>query len=120
MLLVDDEPVIGKVFGLKLGLAGYDWAFTTSGAEAIELVRTQSFDVMVLDVLLPDMTGVDVLTSVRRFSQIPTILFSARADIAEMARRCEADDYIAKPLDPEHLVDKIKALLERNREASPP
>jgi len=120
VLLVDDEPVIGRVFGLKLKLTGYDWASTTTGAEAIELVRTQTFDIMILDVLLPDMTGVDVLDRVRAFSQIPVILFSARADIAEVAKRCGADDYIAKPLNPDHLVEKIKALLERSSEASLP
>ncbi len=111
VLIVDDEPKIGKIFGLKLKLAGYDVVSTTRGAEAIELVRTQKFDVMLLDVLMPDVTGMDVLDRVRAFSQIPIILFTARADIFEIAKRCGANDYISKPINPDHLIEKIKAIL---------
>ncbi len=111
VLIVDDEPQIGKIFGLKLKLSGYDVVTTTSGAEAIELIRKQKFDVMLLDVLMPEVTGLDVLDSVRGFSQIPVILFTARPDIFEMAKRIGANDYISKPINPDHLIDKIKAVL---------
>lgn len=111
VLIVDDEPKIGRVFGLKLKLAGYDVASTTSGAEAIELVRAQNFDVMLLDILMPDVTGIDVLVRVRTFSQIPIILFTGRADVLEIAKRYGANDYVSKPLNPDHLVEKIKAVL---------
>ena len=116
VLIVDDEPQIGKIFGLKLRLAGYNVASTTSGAEAIELARTQKFDVMLLDVLMSDVTGLDVLSKVRTFSQIPVILFTARADIFEIAKRFGANDYISKPLNPDRLVEKIRSVLgEKDR-----
>jgi DNA-binding response OmpR family regulator len=111
VLIVDDQPQIGRVFGLKLRYAGYDVVATTSGAEAIELVRAQNFDVMLLDVLMPDLTGMDVLVEVRTFSQIPIILFTGRADIFETAKSFGANDYVSKPLNPDYLVKKIEAVL---------
>lgn len=59
VLIVDDEPKIRSIFSLKLKLAGYEVVSTTSGAEAIELVRIQKFDVMLLDVLMPGVTGIE-------------------------------------------------------------
>jgi DNA-binding response OmpR family regulator len=111
VLIVDDQPQIGRVFGLKLRYAGYDVVATTSGAEAIELVREQNFDVMLLDVLMPDLSGMDVLVEVRTFSQIPIILFTGRPDIFETAKRFGANDYVSKPLNPDYLVEKIEAVL---------
>jgi DNA-binding response OmpR family regulator len=111
VLIVDDEPQIGKIFGLKLKLAGYEVVTTTSGAEAIDLVRKQQFDVMLLDVLMPDVTGLDVLEKVREFSQIPIIMFTARPDIFEIAKGIGANDYISKPFNPDHLVEKIETVL---------
>jgi two-component system, OmpR family, alkaline phosphatase synthesis response regulator PhoP len=111
VLIVDDEPKIGKIFGLQLKLAGYDVQSTTSGANAIDLVRREHFDVLLLDLMMPGVTGLDVLSEVRKFSRVPVILFTGRDDIFEIARRQGANDYIAKPLDPDLLVEKIKSLL---------
>jgi DNA-binding response OmpR family regulator len=114
VLLVDDEPQIGKIFGLKLTHTGYDVVSTTSGADAIELVQTQKFDVMLLDVLMPDATGMDVIDSVRVFSMIPIIIFTASPDIFEIAKRFGANDYLSKPINPDLLVEKIKEVLGEN------
>ena len=111
ILIVDDEPQIGKIFGLKLKLAGYDVSTITSGAEAINLISKQNFDILLLDILMPDVTGLDVLEKVREFSQIPIIVFTARPDVFEIAKSMGANDYISKPLNPEHLVQKIKKVL---------
>ena len=111
VLIVDDEPQIGKIFGLKLKLAGYDVSTLTSGAEAINLISKQNFDILLLDILMPDVTGLDVLEKVREFSQVPVIVFTARPDIFEIAKSIGANDYIAKPLNPDHLVEKIKNFL---------
>ncbi|QOE45039.1 response regulator [Dehalogenimonas etheniformans] len=78
ILIVDDEPYIGKIFSLKLKLSGYDVAATCSGAEAIELVRNDHFDAVLLDIFMPEVTGLDVLDAVRKFSKVPIIVFSAR------------------------------------------
>jgi DNA-binding response OmpR family regulator len=114
VLLVDDEPQIGKIFGIKLRLSGYDVLFTTSGAEAIELARTEKFDVILLDIVMPEVTGLDVLNKVRSFSRIPIVVFTARPEIFEVAKRFGATDFIAKPLLPDELVQKIRNVLGEN------
>lgn len=114
ILIVDDEPQIGRIFGLKLKLAGYDVVSTTSGAEAIELIRADRFDVVLLDLLMPGVSGKEVLEKVRTFSQVPIIIFSARQDVSDIAKKIGADDSISKPLNPDQLVEKIKAVLSRN------
>lgn len=116
VLIVDDEPHIGKIFGMKLKLAGYDVISTTSGKEGIELVQAQKPDIVLLDIVMPDLTGFDVLTKVRVFSQVPIIVFTARPDIAEVAIQHGADDYIAKPLDPVKLLEKIVQVLGKSKQ----
>ncbi len=113
VLIVDDEPQIGRIFGLKLKLAGYDVVSTTSGAEAIELIRADCFDVVLLDLLMPGVSGKDVLGKVRTFSKVPVIVFSARQDISDTAKSLEADDYIAKPLNPNTLVEIVETVLRK-------
>ena len=115
VLLVDDEPDIGKIYSLNLNIAGYDATSTTSGAEAIELIRTQKFDVIFLDVMMPGVTGLDVIDKVRTFSQIRIIVFTSNADIFEVAKRAGANDYISKPFVSSQLIDKIKAVLDETR-----
>jgi len=111
VLVVDDEPRIGKVLRIKLGLSGYEVITTTSGAEAIELVQTQKPDVMLLDMLMPNVSGMNVLEKVRAFSQVPIIIFTGRPEIAQFASKIDANDYIAKPFDPDLLVEKIRSVL---------
>ncbi len=111
VLVVDDEPGIGHVLRIKLKMAGFDVITTTSGAEAIELVRTKKPDIVLLDILMPDVTGFDVLKSVRTFSSVPIVVFTARQEIVEIALKNGANDSVGKPFDPEQLVAKIKQLL---------
>jgi CheY-like chemotaxis protein len=68
-LVVDDELAIGKVLRIKLGLSGYDVTTTTSGAEAIELIKAKEPDIVLLDILMPDVTGMDVIENVRSSSR---------------------------------------------------
>ncbi len=114
VLLVDDEPKIGNIFGLALKLAGYDVSTTTSGTKAIDMVKKQEFDIMLLDLLMIDISGLDVLSRVRAFSSIPVIVFSAKQDGADLARQYGADDFISKPLNPDDLIAKIKVVLNEN------
>ena len=115
ILVVDDEPRIGNILRIKLGLAGYDVITTTSGAEAIELVRTQEPDIILLDILMPDVTGMDVLDRVRTFSQVPIVIFTSHPDIAQFAQKLGSTDYIAKPFNPDLLVEKIESILNTSR-----
>ena len=111
VLVVDDEPGIRNFLRIKLRVSGYDVITTMSGAEAIELVKAQEPDIMLLDVLMPDVTGMDVLDKVRTFSQVPIIVFTGRPDIFQVALKLGANDYIAKPFNPDLLVDKINGVL---------
>ena len=113
VLVVDDEPRIGNVLRIKLRLAGYDVITTTSGAEAIEIIRTQKPDLVLLDIIMPDVTGMDVLEKVRNFSQVPIVVFTAKADIVKFALKNGATDSISKPFNPDQLVAKIESVLNK-------
>ncbi|MBI4283948.1 MAG: response regulator [Chloroflexi bacterium] len=113
VLVVDDEPGIGNVLRIKLGLSGYDVITTTSGAEAIELIRSQKPDIVLLDIIMPDVDGLAVLEQVRPFSSVPIIAFSARREATESALKIGATDSIAKPFDPDQLVRKIESVLRK-------
>ena len=115
VLVVDDEPKIGNVLRIKLRLHGYEVITTTSGAEAIEIIRTQKPDIVLLDILMPDVTGMDVLEKVRNFSQVPVIVFTAMPDIVRFAMNLGANDAIAKPFDPDQVVNKIETVLNNSR-----
>ncbi len=111
VLVVDDEPGIGKVLRIKLQLSGFEVLVATGGARGVELARTRHPDVMLLDMIMPDMSGFDVLEAVRTFSQVPIIVFTARPELAESALRKGADDTITKPFIPDELVEKIEQVL---------
>jgi DNA-binding response OmpR family regulator len=111
ILVVDDEPIIGKVLRVKFSLSGYEVITTTSGAEAIELARTKEPDIILLDILMPGITGMDVLDRVRTFSQVPIIVFTGRSEIGQSAMKLGANDCIAKPFDPDLLIRKIESVI---------
>ena len=111
VLIVDDEPQIGRIFGLNLKLAGYDVVCVTRGSEAIELVRSQKFDLMLLDVLMPELSGITVLEKIRTFSPIQVILCSAVPDVAYISQHYGANGYISKPIYPALLLEKIRTAL---------
>lgn len=112
ILIVDDEPQIGKIFGLKLKLAGFEVMTTTSGSDGIEIIRNNKPDIVLLDILMPGITGFDVLEQVRKFSNIPIVVFTARPEITSMAVQMGANDSITKPVDPDRLVEKLSQLIE--------
>jgi DNA-binding response OmpR family regulator len=113
ILVVDDQQGINNLLRIKLGHSGYEVITTTSGAEAVEICRAQKPDIMLLDFLMPGMSGFEVLEQVRAFSSLPIIAFSARKEVAESAIKKGADDYITKPFDPDKLVEKIGSILDR-------
>ncbi len=115
VLVVDDDPGIGKVLRISLGLAGFEVITTTSGLEAIRLIQTENPDLVLLDVVLDDATGLEVLDRVRSFSRVPVIMFTGRAEIASLAAQIGADDSIAKPFDADLLLEKIRQSLGDRR-----
>ncbi len=111
ILVVDDEPRICKLLEIKLGIYGYQTIVTTSGTEAIDLARTNNPDIILLDVVMPGVSGLDVLDRVRTFSDVPIIVFTGRPEIAQIAKKYGANDYVTKPFDPDELVKKIQLVL---------
>ena len=115
VLVVDDEPGILRVLSIQLRLHGYDAVTTLSGMEAVELVRTREPDIVLLDILLPDMNGFEVLERVRGFSQVPVIVFSASQSAVALALMAGADASISKPFNPDQLLGEIKSILESHK-----
>ncbi len=111
VLVVDDEPGIGNILRIKLSHSGYEVITTTSGLKAIEMVKNEEPDIMLLDILMPDVTGMEVLDKVRSFSQVPVIVFTGRPDIFQVAQQMGASDFIGKPFDPDQVVQKIGSVL---------
>ena len=111
VLLVDDEKGILRVLSIKLKISGYEVVTATCGQEACDLIETANPDVMVLDVVMPGMDGLELLQKLRLTSSLPVIVYSARPSLATEAMRCGADDFLPKPFDVNELVKRIEALL---------
>jgi DNA-binding response OmpR family regulator len=112
VLVVDDEPGIVNIMRIKLRLHGYEVISAARGTEAVELARTQHPDIILLDIIMPDITGFEVLGRVRAFSPVPVIVFTARREIAEKALMGGAVAFIAKPFNPDQVVSKIESVLQ--------
>ena len=115
ILVVDDEPQIAEIAGDYLRHAGFDVITAGDGARALELVRARRADLVVLDLALPVVDGLDVAREIRRSSDLPIIMLTARAQEDDRLRGLEigADDYITKPFSPRELVARVRAVLRR-------
>jgi DNA-binding response OmpR family regulator len=112
VLVVDDEPGILKFISIGLKSFGYQVITSLNGQEALKLVETENPDIMLLDVLMPGMNGTEVLKTLRGFSQLPVIVFSAKSAFGDQVCQLGANDFVAKPFTPEILVKKIRSVLE--------
>jgi DNA-binding response OmpR family regulator len=113
VLIVDDEPAILKVFGIKLRASGYEVITALNGIEALDKVKSEKPDIMLLDVIMPDMDGFEVLQNLRTFSKLPVIVVSARPEYSRQAINLGANSFLAKPFDIDEMVKRIKQLIER-------
>jgi two-component system, OmpR family, alkaline phosphatase synthesis response regulator PhoP len=115
VLVVDDEPRIVEIVRDYLVGAGYRVSTARSGDEALRHVRSITPDLVVLDLGLPGMDGLDVARTLRRTSSVPIIMLTARTDEADRVAGLElgADDYVAKPFSPRELLARIRAVLRR-------
>lgn len=115
MLVVDDEPAIRLLCSVNLGLAGFEVVEAENGRTALDLVRSQPFDLVLLDVMLPDIGGHDVLRKLSAERSLPVAFFSARAGRADVRAGLElgAVDYIVKPFDPIGLAGRVADILDR-------
>jgi len=115
ILVVDDEPRMVDFVRVSLENAGFHVVEATDGAEALERIKTELPDLVLLDVGLPEIDGFDVLREVRRASSTPVIMVTVRSDEADKIRGLElgADDYVTKPYSPGELIARMKAVLRR-------
>ena len=111
VLLVDDHPKILKFLEIDLKLRGFEVISAASGRQALEMVDSAKPDIMLLDMIMPDMDGFEVLRKLRVFSQLPVIAFSASPEKQDVAMRLGANDFVPKPLDMTNLVTKINSLI---------
>ena len=115
--MADDEAGIREVVGRYLDAEGYDVAFACDGAEALSLARAHEPDLVVLDVMMPGIDGIEVLRRLRAESDVYVIMLTAKADEVDkiVGLSVGADDYLVKPFSPRELVARIKAVLRRSR-----
>ena len=120
VLVVDDYPVILRLLEVNFEMEGFTVVRASDGAEGLERAREVLPDVVVLDVMMPRMTGHEVATALRsdeRTASIPIIFVTARAQSSDVERGMElgVDDYVTKPFDPLDLIARVNTVLARRR-----
>ena len=121
ILIVEDEQSISNFISMVLNANGYDTIIVGSGEEALTMIASHCPDLIVLDLGLPDMDGMEVLEELRTWSLMPVVVVSARTDEREKVRALDAgaDDYITKPFNILELKARIKAILRRSVKKAP-
>lgn len=122
LLLVEDDRLLAEALARSLELSGFVVYATAFGEDALDLADAYRFDLILLDLTLPDMPGRQVLQDLREIHRgIPVIILSGDADVGTKVEQLSggADDYITKPFHPEELIARITALLRRAQEAAP-
>lgn len=120
ILVVDDEERMVRFIRMNLEHDGFQVSEAFNGKQAIQKMRDVTPDLILLDVMMPDLDGFEVLETVREFSNVPVIMLTAKGEEDDRVRGLEggADDYITKPFSPRELVSRIKAVLRRTEGVS--
>ncbi len=115
ILVVDDEERMVRFIRMNLEHDGFQVSEAFNGKQAIQKIRDFTPDLILLDVMMPDLDGFEVLETIREFSNVPVIMLTAKGEEDDRVRGLEngADDYITKPFSPRELVSRIKAVLRR-------
>jgi two-component system response regulator BaeR len=119
ILLVEDEITIAQIVREYLLKDGFEVIHEVSGLKALEIFNAQTFDLLLLDLMLPGLSGLDLCKAVRQKSQVPIIMVTARVDEIDRLIGLEmgADDYICKPFSPREVVARVKAVLRRQQQS---
>lgn len=117
ILIVDDEEKIRFVVKEYAQFSGHEVAEASDGAQALELCKNQSFDLIVMDVMMPGVDGFSAVKEIRKFSAVPVIMLSARGEEYDKLFGFELgiDDYVVKPFSPKELMARISAVLSRGK-----
>lgn len=115
ILIVDDEPQIVELLQIYLEMQGYQTAGAYDGAKALELWRQNEFDMVLTDIMMPQVDGYDLVEKIRNESNVPILFLTAKTDLADRVKGLQigADDYILKPFDPLEVVTRVSANLRR-------
>ncbi len=119
ILVVDDEQLLVKGIRFNLENEGYQVEAAYDGITAVEMARTGGFDLIILDLMMPGLSGSEACMKIREFSDVPVIMLTARSEDADklMGFACGADDYVTKPFNIMELKARIRALLRRSGSA---
>ena len=120
ILVVEDEPSIAEVVSLYLKRAGFQVVIAPDGEAALEALGRQFPDLIVLDIMLPGMDGMEITRHVRATTDVPIIMLTSRREEADRIAGLElgADDYVVKPFSPQELVSRVRAVLRRSQGSS--
>ena len=115
ILVVDDEKLLVKGMKFNLENEGYHVECAYDGAAAVELARNNKFDLLILDVMMPEVDGLEACMRIREFSNVPIIMLTAKSEDADklIGFECGADDYLTKPFNILELKARVRALLRR-------
>jgi DNA-binding response OmpR family regulator len=122
ILVVDDEPRMIDFIRLNLEHDGFEVSQAESGLIALEQLRDQLPDLILLDIMMPDLNGFETLKLIREISTVPVIMLTAKGEEEDRVRGLElgADDYVTKPFSPRELVSRVRAVLRRTEMPSTP
>ena len=118
ILIVEDEEKIARFLEHELGHAGYVTEKASDGIDAVDIAQREDFDIIILDIMLPSISGIEVLRRIRRTSDVPIILLTARDSVMDKVTGLDmgANDYITKPFAIEELLARIRVLLRKSGE----
>lgn len=122
ILVVDDEEKVRVLIRKYAEFEGYEVEEAADGMTAIELCRQEKFDLMILDVMMPELDGFSACREIRKFSQIPVLMLSARGEEYDRIHGFElgVDDYVTKPFSPKELMLRVQAIIKRSSGYSAP
>ncbi|MBQ4097508.1 MAG: response regulator transcription factor [Clostridia bacterium] len=118
ILIVEDEEKIARFLELELAHEGYVTEKASDGIDAVDIAQREDFDIIILDIMLPSISGIEVLRRIRRTSDVPIILLTARDSVMDKVTGLDmgANDYITKPFAIEELLARIRVLLRKSGE----
>ncbi|MCU6480048.1 two-component system response regulator MtrA [Arthrobacter silviterrae] len=113
ILVVDDDEALAEMIGIVLRNDGFEAVYCADGAKALETFRTNKPDLVLLDLMLPGIDGIEICRLIRAESDVPIVMLTAKSDTSDVVRGLEsgADDYVAKPFKPAELVARVRARL---------
>jgi two-component system KDP operon response regulator KdpE len=121
ILVIDDEPRIAEAVSMNLELEGYQVSWASNGREALRKITEELPDLVILDVMMPEMDGFETLRRIRELSNVPVIMLTVKGGETDKVRGLDlgADDYVTKPFGPKELVSRVKAALRRTTMPGP-